>query len=288
MRKMFFAAALAGLVATGAAQAAERLVYTGDLAATTGFMRDLAPLFQAETGIKVELHVADASTALRATARGESDLGGTTRPALADPRESGLTLYPVAWEALAVIVHPDNPVDGVSLDQLTAVVTGELDNWRDLGGADAPIELHLPADPLCGVGYNLRALLLDDPAAGLAADHPALDLKALETAVAENRGALGVTSFSSAQGQPLKVLALEGTLPSADSLVAGDYLLYQPLQVAMAGSGGSAERFVRFAQSPLARRILRRNGAVPYMDGLNLVRHQFDRQNRLHRAAQER
>ena len=63
--------ALLALAATcltaGQAGAGERLVYTGDLPATHGFMRDLAALFQAQTGTVVELRVADASTAIRAT-----------------------------------------------------------------------------------------------------------------------------------------------------------------------------------------------------------------------------
>lgn len=271
-----------------AAQAGDRLVYTGDVPATTGFMRDLALLFQAETGIAVELRVADATTSLRATARGESNLGGTSRPLLDDPRETGLTLFPVAWDALAVVVHPDNPADAISLLQLGAVLQGELDHWRPLGGPDAPINLHMPADPLSGVRYNLRERLFDDPGAPMDVDRPALDTRTLQEAVAADRHGLGVTSLGAARASGLKVLAVDGVKPSPDSLAAGTYALFQPLQIAVAGGDERAERFVRFAQSPLARRILRRNGVVPYMDGLGLVRHQFDRENALRRAAHER
>lgn len=284
--RLLAVAALAAALAIGAptARAGDGLVYTGDVPATMGFMRDLAVLFEAQTGIEVALHIGDTSTAIRATARGESDLGGTTRPALEDPRESGVTLYPIAWDALAVITHPDNPVDNLSLAQLGGILRGDVAGWQAVGGGDAPIVVHLPADPLSGVGYNLRMLLFDSPDAKLAAGRPGPDLKAVERAVASDPGALGVTSLASVRGEPVKILRIEGVRPSADSLVAGDYLLYQPLHLAARGADGLTERFVRFAQSPLARRILRRNGAVPYMDGLNLVRHQFDRENRLRRA----
>jgi phosphate transport system substrate-binding protein len=282
--------ALAALLAAGAfaAQADDRLVYTGDLPATSGFMRDLAVLFEARTGIRTELRLADTSTAIRATARGDSHLGGATRPALPDPRETGVTLYPVAWDALAIITHPDNTVDNITLADLGAVLAGDLDNWQALGGADTPIALLLPADPMSGVRYNLDAALTDATNAS-ATGYAGPDLQAVRTGVAANPGALGVTSLASLhnnEGRAVKVLDLEGVSPSPEALVAGDYLLFQPLQLALRETGGPAERFVRFAQSPVARRILRRNGAVPYMDGLNLVGQQFDRENLLRRAAQ--
>lgn len=49
--------------------------------------------------------------------------------------------YEVAVDALAVVVHPDNPVDQITLPQLSAVYQGEISNWRQLGGRDAPIVL---------------------------------------------------------------------------------------------------------------------------------------------------
>lgn len=284
--------ALAALLAAGASasQAGERLVYTGDLPATSGFMRDLAVLFEARTGIRTELRLADTSTAIRATARGDSDLGGATRPALPDPRETGVTLYPVAWDALAIIAHPDNAVDDITLAELGAVLAGNLDNWRALGGADAPIALQFPADPLSGVRYSLDAAL-SGTTTGIAvsAGHGGPDLRAVQAAVAANAGALGVTSLASlngAESPAVKVLDLEGVSPSPEALAAGDYLLFQPLQLVLRETGGPAERFVRFAQSPAARRILRRAGTLPYMDGLNLVGRQFDRANRVRRAGQ--
>lgn len=49
--------------------------------------------------------------------------------------------YEVAVDALAVVVHPDNPVDRISLPQLAAVYQGDIRNWQELGGRDAPIVL---------------------------------------------------------------------------------------------------------------------------------------------------
>lgn len=49
--------------------------------------------------------------------------------------------FTVAIDALAVIVHPDNPVDKLAIDQLADIFTGRINNWREVGGNDAPIIL---------------------------------------------------------------------------------------------------------------------------------------------------
>ncbi|MCA9966564.1 MAG: phosphate ABC transporter substrate-binding protein [Anaerolineales bacterium] len=49
--------------------------------------------------------------------------------------------YVVAIDALAVIVHPDNPVSELNIDQLSDIYTGRIANWKDVGGNDAPIVL---------------------------------------------------------------------------------------------------------------------------------------------------
>ena len=47
----------------------------------------------------------------------------------------------VARDAIAVVVHPDNPVDRLTIPQLAAIFTGEITNWREVGGEDRPIVL---------------------------------------------------------------------------------------------------------------------------------------------------
>jgi phosphate transport system substrate-binding protein len=47
----------------------------------------------------------------------------------------------VAGDAIAVVVHPDNPVDGLTIPQLSAIFSGQITNWREVGGEDRPIVL---------------------------------------------------------------------------------------------------------------------------------------------------
>jgi phosphate transport system substrate-binding protein len=47
----------------------------------------------------------------------------------------------VAGDAIAIVVHPSNPVQGLTIPQLSAIFSGEITNWRDVGGEDRPIVL---------------------------------------------------------------------------------------------------------------------------------------------------
>lgn len=47
----------------------------------------------------------------------------------------------IAADAIAVVVHPSNPVDGLTIDQLSDIFTGKITNWREVGGEDRPIVL---------------------------------------------------------------------------------------------------------------------------------------------------
>lgn len=47
----------------------------------------------------------------------------------------------IAGDAIAVVVHPSNPVDGLTIDQLSEIFTGQITNWQEVGGEDRPIVL---------------------------------------------------------------------------------------------------------------------------------------------------
>lgn len=266
------------------------LRYVGDVVTTRAFMGDLATLFQAETGVQVRLATGGMQAALDAIGHGRADLLGISRPLREAPGLSDLTHYTIAWDGLVVITRQGNIAHGLSLDALRGVLTGNIDNWSQLGGIAQEIHLYLPASADSGVGFTLRMLLFDDLEAELAADLTYANLKELQTAVAAMPGSLGVTTFSRVKALdsalPVKLLALDGVVATQDSIKAGRYALYMPLYLYASADNALAKRFVEFAQGSLAKRIMRRGHIVPYMDGFKLIARQFERANRLHREAQ--
>jgi phosphate transport system substrate-binding protein len=57
------------------------------------------------------------------------------------PIDSPLLGYPIGQDGIAVIVHPDNPITSLSVEQMRQIYEGEITNWREVGGSDLPIEV---------------------------------------------------------------------------------------------------------------------------------------------------
>ena len=102
----------------------------------------------------------------------------------------------IALDALVPVVAPSNPVRSVSLTELGAILSGELDSWAELGGPDAPISVHVHG-PRTGLGQATEDKLLAPAGVALAetaAGHPGGP--DLDRAVAADPFAIGVTSRS--------------------------------------------------------------------------------------------
>ena len=109
------------------------------------------------------------SLAIRKAASGEVDFGGTSRSVRSDDRqERQVDVFPIVWDALVVIVHRDNPIINIRLEQLFDIYAGQITNWQQLGGANQRIELYTHASAAEGIDYNLADLILGDPNGRLA------------------------------------------------------------------------------------------------------------------------
>ena len=86
-------------------------------------------------------------TGIAALINGTVDIANASREMkseeIAEARARGIepVQHIVARDAIAVVIHPNNPVDGLTIPQLAAIFTGEITNWREVGGQDRPIVL---------------------------------------------------------------------------------------------------------------------------------------------------
>lgn len=275
---------------TTSAPSADVLHWAGCGITRKAFMEELATAYEQQSGVHIELEGGGATRGIRDTASRAISFGGSCRLPLGDPaglrpqaNEAGIRMVPVAWDALVVIVHPDNPVASISLPQLRDLLTGRITNWRELGGPDHAIELHVRSGRISGVGHTLRTLLFGDP--GQDFTTTALIDKStgpLEKAIESGPWAVGVTGVSSARKRQVKMLQLAGVEPTYANIKQGRYLLYRPLYlVAPLPTLGETrdprvDDFIRFATGIDGARVLRAVGTVPYRDAPQLVMRQID------------
>ena len=95
-----------------------------------------------EPGITVNYSGTGSGAGVEAALTGRADIGLSSRPLKEAELDKGAVAWTVALDGVAVIVHPSNPVSGLTLAQLEQVFTGQVDNWSALGGPDAPVAVY--------------------------------------------------------------------------------------------------------------------------------------------------
>jgi phosphate transport system substrate-binding protein len=100
-------------------------------------------------GERVQVNGGGSGTGIAALINGTVDLAQASRPMKDEEKASAeksrgaqIVETPVALDSLAVFVHEGNAVKELTIEQLAAIYTGKLRNWKDVGGKDAPIILY--------------------------------------------------------------------------------------------------------------------------------------------------
>jgi phosphate transport system substrate-binding protein len=255
------------------------------------FMNEMVAAYEKKTGIKVDLRGGGATKGIRQVSNREVQIGGTCRHVIEKDKsmmthdeERRVELRPVAWDAIAVIVNKDNPVDNITLDQLRKLHKGQITNWKELGGKDEPIELYVNKSKISGVGRILRELLFYNYDEEFVAKYEAEETPNLEKDIVTNPNGIGTTGISSARKLKgiAKVLKLDGKEPSVENIRTGKYLLYRPLYIVthLQEKDPEVKKFVNFVTGEEGKEVMRKAGTVPYEDAVGLWLTYLDQQNR--------
>jgi len=181
----------------------------------------------------------------------------------------------VALDGLAVVVNPQNSIDKLTLDQLAAIFTGKVVNWKELGGKDEKIVI-LSREVNSGthVYFKEHVLRKNDPSSQEEFAPSALMLsssQAIADEVAGNSAAIGYygMGYISPKQRPVAIAKSdkdEYVSPSIENVLAGKYPISRPLFVYTNGTpSGLVGAFVEFALSPEGQGIVRTTDFVPLL-----------------------
>ena len=92
-------------------------------------------------GITFTYNPTGSGSGIKAVQEGRCDIGLSSRALKAEEKEAGLKETVLAYDGIAIIVNPENPVSDLTLEQIADIYTGRITNWKDLGGNDAEIVL---------------------------------------------------------------------------------------------------------------------------------------------------
>lgn len=198
------------------------------------------------------------SAGIQAVRSGAAHIGLSSRSLIG--REKELHAVTIAKDAIAIIVHPTNPVQDLSLVKIREVFSGKIKNWDELGGRGKAIIL-VTREEGSGTREAFQKLVMGE------------DEIALEALVQDSNGAIRqvVTGDPSGIGyislglvnEKVKALKISGTTPSLKNIESGRYHLVRPfLFVFHVEPAGEAKAFLDFVMSPEAQKLLAKEGLV--------------------------
>ena len=168
--------------------------------------------FTAKTGVKVSVDVFASNTAVAKLAKDGYDLAFTAEKLPADLAAKGLNYRPLAKDALVIIAHPQVKMKGLTLDQARGVFSGAVTNWSQVGGANQPVRVILPATDTAAHQEFSRMVMN-----GAAMDYYLMARRSTTSASAVHRVTGGVSFINQAttQGRPeaTRILKIDGKGP---------------------------------------------------------------------------
>jgi len=264
-----FLALVAGLclplLGTGCRSAGHGLVVAGSTSVQP-VMEKIGAAFQKKhPNLKVTIEGGGSSAGVMAARTGTAQLGMSSRKLKPEETADGvLTAIPIAIDAIAVIVHPTNPVSELTLAQLRGLFAGRLPSWKDVGGPDRQVHL-LVREEGSGTRNAFEELAMREGKEELPFDPYALiqdSTGGIREVVKSDPDAIGFISLG-AVATGVKVLRIEGERAEAESVRTRRYKLMRPFFLLANGRPeGPAADLLAFAIGSEAAPLLAEEGLV--------------------------
>ena len=263
----FLATLLAALAILPGAQAADgKLVLTGS-STVAPLALEIGKRFEAKNpGVRLDVQTGGSSRGVADATSGLADIGLVSR-ALKPGEAKILTAHTIAMDGVGIIVHGGNPVRQLSDDQVRAIYTGQVRNWRAVGGADRPITVVNKAEGRSTLELFLHYTGLKN--SDIRAQTVIGDNQQGIKTVAGNPGAIGYVSIGAAEyearhGTQIKLLPMAGVAATTETVRSGRFPLSRPLNLVTRGAPSPlAQRLIDFAQSAAVHDLVEAQYFVP-------------------------
>ena len=221
----------------------------------------LGEAYEQKTSVTVTYNPTGSGSGIKAVGEGRCDIGLSSRALKDEEKASGLAQTILAYDGIAIIVNPANPINDLSLEQIAKVYTGEITNWSELGGDDAEIVL-IGREAGSGTRDGFESITGTTDACQYRQELTSTG--DVITTVAQNPNAIGYASLASVK-DTVKALDVEGVTPSEETVKDGSYLVQRPF-VLVTKEGvelsAAAQDFFNYITSTEANEIIAGAGVV--------------------------
>ena len=217
---------------------------------------------EANSKVTVTYNPTGSGTGIQAVQEGRCDIGLSSRALKDEEKASGLQETVLAYDGIAMIVNPANPVEDLTLEQIADIYTGKITNWSELGGSDSEIVL-IGREAGSGTRSGFEEIV---EVKDLCQYRQELSSTGdVIATVAQNPGAIGYASLASVK-DTVKAVKVSGVTPSEETVKDGTYAIQRPF-VLVTKEGvtlsETAQAFFNYAVSKDANAVVIAAGVVP-------------------------
>ena len=222
----------------------------------------LGEAFMEDTGANFTYNATGSGTGIKAVKDGTCDIGLSSRYLKDSEKAEGLQEAILAIDGIAIIVHTDNTVEDLTVEQIAAIFKGEVTNWSEVSGKDGEI-VCIGREESSGTRDGFESITDTEDACVYRQELTSNG--AVLTAVAENPNAIGYVSLSSVK-DTVKAISVGGVAPSEATIKDGSYAVQRPFVLVTkegVALSETAQAFFDFATSSAANEIITAAGVVP-------------------------
>ena len=256
------AAVMAMSVFTGCSSEVAGAVSTDGSTSMEKVIGALGEAFQNDTGITFTYNPTASGSGIKAVQEGRCDIGLSSRDLKAEEKDAGLTGTILAYDGIAIIVNPENPVADLSVETIAKIYKGEITNWSEVGGNDAEIVL-IGREAGSGTRDGFESITDTEDACKYRQELTSTG--DVITTVAQNPGAIGYASVASVK-DTVKAVTVDGVAATEANIKDGSYVVQRPFVLVTKADTPlteSAQNFFDYITSDDANEIISAAGVVP-------------------------
>ena len=265
MKKIIVIALAAVLALTAFASCGKKETSSVSTDGSTSMSKVISALgeaFQEKNGIAFTYNATGSGSGITAVSEGRCDIGLSSRALKDEEKAKGLEGTVLAYDGIAISVNPENPVSGLDLETVASIYTGEITNWKDVGGNDAEIVL-IGREAGSGTRDGFESITKTESKCRYRQELTSTG--DVITTVAGNPNAIGYASLAAVK-ESVKALTIGGVAPSEATVKDATYPVQRPFVLVTKKDtklSDAAQKFFDFVTSADASKIISDAGAVP-------------------------
>jgi phosphate transport system substrate-binding protein len=247
---------------------AQKLVIKGSDTLGSRLVPTLKEAYVAKNpGLSFEIAAEGSTTGIAAVIDGTAQIGMSSRRAkqteMSAASAKGVQLKPiiVAYDGIGIVVNADNPITKLTKRQVEQIFSGDVTDWSAVGGKPGKISIYT-RNTASGTYSDFKALAMNNRDYAKSSQKMAGN-EQIAAEVGKNRNGVGYVGLGYLNAPGLKVVAIDGQVPTKETVLKQTYAFSRPTFYYVNGTpGGDAAKFVDFTLSAEGKSIIEKNGFV--------------------------